>query len=1274
MIFGAANNDKITIESAISDLMEEVVVLDLISDSTAANDRHASDVPYSQIPNDIKLINFLGTVNSESRMPASTRIAPAADNNNMLYAISHLLRIGAEPLFTFSEPQLHQESSSMPIDISLLDLRIIIEVATYGINYEKLTSVADSAIDGAREYLACGTIVYVLGLRLSAEAIAKWGAAEYVPLFRAIDTKFISMRPWFANLGPTDKMYLPFEFNNEQFAEINSDPINIGATEPSIADGANDIARDIGPDNTRDSMTAVDISIIPGVVSVKYAQSMYATARQYVDFMFGEYMIMHLTSRTKFALPHPAGKISKTNGWNDHARSLIIYPDKEIADAFMTVGITRFGTMYMSSIQNTIQIYRLGDLIYSAITSNSIYQSNAVHYDVVQDFTADIILRSRYENAYREIYGISKYNKLRPPNSTSSGFLRAMTPAEVDAVKKYVSAVMARVSEHLNNNCFHIAALRDYMRAQSVADVVAAFDHLKTFMAPESMKYKRDSQKYTGYTTCKICKFQIICSHELIKVRYMSGDITRYDDLVTEYAPYVYEVNDDAAIENSAGAGLEDFATLTTDRTYNTLCDICGAVLYQDMGERAGAAEIVFTNYIDNSEIWRIATHIFYTYVTFSGSMLYDKITILRMMVNTCMPILNERIQRIYDQAEIITYTIIEANMLYASYLANMENATSRGIRFNMHNFMANIPIREKARAMRLIQTYRDRLAYVEPPKINNMHKIYNIYNNPIITMVAKYTGSRIGAEFLHKYFDLSLLGFAYIERIRRKRDLISVNVTSRKMYSKLPVAANTIAQSKSANATTIVGGVVTDHLRHVRDMIGERLCILLYNRLVKYLQQIELLSEVKAIEYGSPEMITHKMFTPPIIQKEIEDLDDAYTNANAALKYKPHMFLPVCGTFSTVNLYTLALGRHFADNGTYYKWSSIAYGADDNLLAISSANYGKIWRESLSSNSYIRDFYTADGTSRSSAMTESADKNGELSNVILAREKMAILLSYFAKKCPETDADHNYSAEGDAKYCRDCKYMSLSDIEYAAKYKQKYESVQHLNMNTPYISIMSVDTADAESDTVDMIINNEDDRDDNRAAITRSATEILAAHDKLPQLITEMVSKFNVGELEIIHLGAIDAIKYEELLSGAVQPKYPTSAQNTKIYTMKSYLCALKIELLKTNQNLSAEMISFDAKFDDVLDSLVLSATDTRMIMDWMRAILYETLLNLHGSNPAMASTYLTSILYKDRNNCIYEKMDRIARSREVFTDQVDKTVDEVSDDGDDAIEGITE
>lgn len=1144
-----------------------------------------TELDISQLPSELRQIW------PTDDMKTNDEIGSAYSDYKTFHAITFMMAIGCRPVFTYEDPSQFKADkyisaifASLNKRSSIHDLRLALWSPIIGYNYELLIESImgercnDDAFARSETTLSTGTLVYVIGFRVSIDYIADWFKPEYARTLAAINSTVTRTHAW--NGAPLSTAFVP----------INS-----------AAYGESDVG-----------------ALGDCVVHINHVIEVYKSVRYFIDMVHSEYNIAKRAEEMSIEEKKPGDKVVNKKEF------ATVYPDEYIAGVFAYLSLPKIGTPYNNVIYSTLNNYLL---LFTMVdhdtdyTTSQLTKPNTVRIPIRYNRIGSTATLSDLVKVFVDLYGVKK---LRAKKLDSAPSIEAFIAAV--GQEEYVKLLHELINRATTNSnrvaCEHKLPLAAFNYATNIDTMKEALQEIRPFMQNDD----------ADMVKCNICKQDLFCGHNLLRYRYMIGEIETYDELIKQYAPFVLPPSDTVENPNEIDEIDElddsgDIAVVIRD----AVCAICGAVLYNNDMEDNKDVNMNMSMHVDNSLVWKIGAHLFYNYTTFENE-IYDKNSIIRNMVNRCMPILDERIGRIIDKTFIDAYVTMEANLIYAAYLMNLDAKTKSAIKFNSREYFDNIPIREKKKNMRLLETYRARLAYIDAPQTTERFKYAELQNETIIKIITQY----IGMPFSEKFIETHLNYFLETKKVRQKKQV------KRDIHD---IADNLLGKIKPIplpplKAITERG---IDVLLEYRVKMQYYLSILSYNCMVRF---HKLLIDAAISGHNNNGRVNldiyDPIYTPPVIKQNIAEISGFLNSMVTFLNCRPKYSLPVCDYSTRATSDTIPLYKLYSTTGERHVWDSVIYG-NDSPIKLKDARH--------SGEKFITDMYSS---STKTKLSELSDSPAVKKAFVHARAVDRVIV-YYETRCPA--AAQHAVVDG---VCTNCDY-NLTDKSntwhkaFYEKYKKKYEIDTKVSNTSSLYTVSKMTSAPGTSaPTID--------------AYVKQVKAVRADTAKLNATIEEVINKFNVSDRVFVkHLGAIDGLKYEQLIDGTAVPVYDTNTSNNKVYTMKSYLLTYKEMLLRRKLLLSNNIATFNRIFGDVLDSVT-----TIDIMEWMRYILYEDLLTMHSADEELARNIITEIFISDLSNCITTEIETLNAMEDADVDQSDPIPDVNDDAADDLSEMI--
>lgn len=1143
-------------------------------------------------------------------MKTNDEIGSAYSECKTFHAITFMMAMGCRPIFTYEDPSKFKEGDKYISAIfanlnkrsSIHDLRLALWNPIMGYNYELLIESImgdrcnEDAFSRSETTLASGSLVYIIGFRVSRDYIADWLKPEYAKTLAAINSTVTRTHAW--NGIPLNSAFVPLN---------------------SAAYGAENIG------------TLGDC-----VVHINHVIEVYKSVRFFIDLMHSEYNIAMRAGEMrieegKSITNNTSAKKSSERSEDNTKNFTAIYPDEYIAGVFAYLSLPKIGTPYNNVIYSTLNNYLLlftmvdHDIDY---TKSQLTKPNTIRIPIRYNRNGPTASLRDLIKVFVDLYGVKN---LRAKKLDSVPSIEAFIAAV--GQEEYVKLLHELINRSTANSnkvaCEHKLPLAAFNYATNSDTMREALEGIKPFMLNPDVN--------TDMVKCNVCKQDLFCGHNLLRYRYMTGDIETYEELIEQYAPFVLPPSDtlDNTNEIDQNDDLDDSGDIAVV-VRDAICAICGAVLYNSDMEDNKDVNMNMSIHVDNSLVWKIGAHLFYNYTTFENE-IYDKNSIIRNMVNTCMPILDERIGRVIDKTYIDSYVTMEANLIYAAYLINLDAKTKGAIKFNSRDYFDNIPIREKKKNMRLLETYRARLAYIDAPQTTERFKYAELQNESIIKIITQYIGMPFSEKFIETHLNYFLETKTTRKKKQVKRDIHDVedNLLGKIKPITLPLL----------KAITERG---VDVLLEYRVKMQYYLSILSYNCMVRFHKLLIDAAIAGNNNNGRVNLdIYDTIYTPPVIKQNIAEISGFLNSMVEFLNCRPKYSLPACDYSMRPSSDTIALHKLYNAAGERHVWDSVIYGNGTPIMLKDAKHPG---------DKFVTDMYSSSTKTKLSELSASADSS-TIKQAFVQSRAIEGLIVFYETRCPV--AVQHMIEDG---VCANCEYKFADASKdwrkvFYDKYKKKYEMDTKVS-NTTSLYIVSKMTSAITSNA----------STDKTSAYVKQVKAIKAEAGKLNAVIEEVISKFNISDRVFVeHLGAIDGLKYEQLIDGTVAPVYDANTSNNKVYTMKSYLLTYKEMLLRRKLLLSSNISTFNRIFGDVLDSVT-----TIDIMEWMRFILYEDLLNLFASDEELARTTIAEIFISDLSNCITTEIETLNAMEDADIDQYDPIPDVNDDAADDLSEMI--
>lgn len=851
-----------------------------------------------------------------------------------------------------------------------------------------------------------------------------------------------------------------------------------------------------------------------------------------------------------------------------------IMPNSQILNVLRGLGRSTFRTNYM---MNYLAIMDENKILIDIFTSDEdvfIYESKNIFIDrEMRKDINDTVRRTYAEYAYKILYGVKAFNALEIPNKLYDGFMSILDENERKEIEEYMDNIKKNEVEQRDNRCKHIE-LTQRLKSNSNQDILR-----ETYDAITALIRKKNDNKML---LCNECGLELICPHELVKVRYTLGEIKTYAEMTTIYKQF----------------------TLGANNVNTFYCFICNGLLYSNDIEEMDLIDDEIL-YVDNSTVWKSAMFLWSQYVVFKDG-IYDKAKLIRTMINFSIPIIDARLKLIVNKENIQKYFAIESNIVFVAYLMNLQDATGGKIKFNFNEYMKSVPISEKKTNIKIIEAYRKQFKNIHVDIIDKDLRNNEIMHLPLIITYG---------ELLRKTFDASniIIESGHFDD-REDEDIVANREKQKLIYRQMRILTQ--------KDFPMIAKGRTFYSANECKMLNE-LSINCFNKWLKFYQYYEDNNEFKnkITEINNPKV------TPKAIQDAIDkDVEyfkkkSFYATIKPLLNIKPEKRKIYAEQQTIFSIYN--------KDGTKHAWDSFvlkdAKGAESikKIRETKFSDYNKEFK--------IVDLFSSSTKTRMKETTKlTPEESHKIATILLHKTDLDSIVNFYAIICPE-GASHEYKDET----CVKCGISNNMDINAKTNYYDKYKDVYNSRKNETTLAIRksnmnrkSDSSKSKASDFITMlktkIIDDEMEK--------KYEKEINSQVDD--KMINIVAMKFNIKKTLLIHIGALSRIKYEDIEDSSVVPGY-TSDDNDYIYILLNHIKTLISDLRKNDIVFKYLLQCVD------LSKYVIKTKPLLYTMNWMRYYLYTALLELSESHMELAKQLFGKILINDAMFCKHKELD---------------------------------
>lgn len=832
-----------------------------------------------------------------------------------------------------------------------------------------------------------------------------------------------------------------------------------------------------------------------------------------------------------------------------------------------------------------------------------LYQNKNIFVNRIQPINySDMVNRTYAEYAYKILYGVEKFNSLIIPNNLYSGFLSILTKEEVNDVLEYVNNLKKIEIERRDNRCEHVQIIQELKRNKSPKDLKELYNKALSFI-----HNNKEFVKIIGGSSdkkmllCNICNLELICPHELIKCQYLLGEIKSYNEMVEKYKDYILSETEERK-----------------DSTCNNFCYICNGILYSDDIEliEDNSQSLIYAN---NGDAWKAALYLWSQYVNFTEG-IFDKLKLLRNMINTSLPIIDNRLKLLVNKEQINQHFYIEANLVFVAYLLNIQDLTDNKIKFNFNEYMKNVPITQKKTTIKLIDTYRKQLLNINVEKLEVNIRNLEILRLPILITYQTLTQKQLDIKFIEEEKTPNTKKNTKFDEYYVDKEIMENQENNKIIYNKIKIINNADINTLPINRS---------RLSQDDYKILANYTITTFNKLLKYYQYIEKNSEFRNLNVD----INNTSVTPEIIQNKIKKLNAYFMASFYINSIYPKLFI-IQTNRHLINM-SQTIGNLYDINGVKHEWDSISYLDKDKkevIIPIKEVKYIDIY------NKYkFNDFYSSKTKAHMSNKTN-IETDNKIMLILLRDTEIASLFNYYTIMCPE-GSSHKFVNN----VCEKCQYNSNMTTDEKAnffiKYNDNFKKQKNEINNNNRLSIMNRKNTFSKEETKKFMetikvkqINDELEK--------KFKAEFNVQLDNA--IINTIATIFNVKPVFIKHLGALEKLKYEEVENGLSEPNYINGNIN---FAQTLYNEILSINIETRLRNITLKDLTFCVTYAQYI-------MRTRNLLDacnWMRYWLYEAMIELNESNTGVAKEIFIKTINDDSKVCKHKELDEITISTEI-------------------------
>lgn len=826
---------------------------------------------------------------------------------------------------------------------------------------------------------------------------------------------------------------------------------------------------------------------------------------------------------------------------------------------------------------------------------------------------------SKYERAYKNLYGTSELMKLKPKNNSLASLVQLIPEERLIKVKEEIRRQDALWKSIKLNTCPHIEVMKRFENSILADDIKSSFLELISFAnitkdmritnlieriknPKYNVKDEQTSYTFESFIICRVCGYNLLCPHRFVQVDYVVN--SRPFDFVKEK--------------------FKMFEDRDNKRTNSIVCKICDEELYRQFMDLTGD-HIPITSSDDRRALWHDATFMINTFVKFAEGV-YDKTYLIRSMVNRCYSIIMGLMSSLGPGMNPDTYRKIYSDIVFAAYLINLEKKTKKNIRFDYDGYILSIPISKKRNTERMIAQFQTQLSDIEvnlqvieidPILIMEKDAMYSLAANLFDTTVRELITSYMKRHGIDK---LNQKKGKAVDKYDAYAALPYIQVNESDIDKYMSQVKHKFGDKYGGKKDNVVSDSATKHV-DVKDIYGNDVkfielstdsplaklrmlqLMLIYNKNVQYGKGKSWTIPGDTIGPNSPQKTDKNILNTIAAVNKLNSIYTLLVNRRAAIPLLDRARSAVpkrTSWFSFAELYD--------KNGDKIVWDMYIYG--DVKVKAADATFAK------QGKSFDDKYSTKNDLLFSKARFVDDTR---IRNIMESKHSEESLISYYFNRCPEGGM-HVRNKDNVCTKCGIYNEMTADDKhKYALKYIKRYEETQSditpLSSPTKKVAMSKKDTVNVSEDIINMQLSED---------IVKNISSIFG----LP---------YNICR----YIAMLEGIIYDDIVNNETLPKYPPTTKHTYVTGLNAYVsCYFSYKAKKGLVTGKFKMYTKEYNKRCMIPDYRTKSSDERAryvesLMDWMRAILYTDILEYYHTNTTDALEIMNKIFKSDSLLC---------------------------------------